>query len=210
MKKQKGGKGKKMGIDDYITQTRATTQDLENLPRQDLPPAAERARYVTDKGRICRVKQTKDGDIIDPLCNFTATVTEESILDDGIETTRAFMVQGSLAAGGALPPVRVPANRFSSMNWVTDGWGFPAVIRAGQVTRDYLREAIQSLSRDVRRRQVFTHTGWREIAGNWVFLTTSGAVGQDGFEVDLGPELARYRLPRQSEDPVTAMRASLD
>lgn len=33
-------KGKKTGIDDYIAQVRATAHDLENLPRQALPPAA--------------------------------------------------------------------------------------------------------------------------------------------------------------------------
>jgi hypothetical protein len=211
MSKQKGKpKGKKMGFDDHIAQAGATAQDLENLPRQDLPPAIESARYLVDKGRICRVKKTKDGDITEPLCNFTAAVMEEMILDDGVESTRAFLVQGRLETGEALPQLRVPANRFSGMNWVTDGWGFRAVIRAGQVTRDYLREGIQSLSPDVRQRQVFTHTGWREIAGAWVFLTTGGAVGRDGFEVDLGPELTRYRLPRQADDAVGAMRASLD
>lgn len=203
-------KGKKKGIDDHIEQVGATAQDLERLPRQDLPPWTEPVRYLTEKGRICRVKKTKDGDITEPLCNFTAAVTEEMILDDGVESTRAFLVQGNLETGEALPQLRVPANRFSSMNWVTDGWGFRAVIRAGQVTRDYLREGIQSLSPHVRQRLVFTHTGWREVAGKWMFLTSGGAVGQDGFEVDLGPELTRYRLPRQAEDPVGAMRVSLD
>jgi hypothetical protein len=211
MNKQKGKpKAKKTGIDDHIAQAGATAQDLEKLPRQDLPPALEIARYLIERGRICRIKKTRDADITEPLCNFIARVTEEMILDDGVESTRAFLVQGNLETGEALPQLRVAANRFSGMTWVTDGWGFRAVIRAGQVTRDYLREGIQSLSPDVRQRLVFTHTGWRQIAGNWVFLTTSGAVGQDGFEVDLGPELTRYRLPRQADDPVGAMRASLD
>jgi hypothetical protein len=59
------------------------------------------------------------------------------------------------------------------------------------------------------QRRVFTHTGWREIEGEWVYLTANGAVGREGFEVDLGPELARYRLPRHAEGPAGAMRASL-
>jgi hypothetical protein len=143
------------------------------------------------------------------LCNFTASVDEEVILDDGVEITRAFRVSGRLACGEALPPARVTASRFADMKWVTEWWGLRAVVRAGLATRDCLREAIQRLSPDAPQRRVFTHTGWREIDGEWVYLTASGAVGRDGFEVDVGPELHRYRLPRVPESEVEAMRASL-
>lgn len=108
-----------------------------------------------------------------------------------------------------LRAVRVPAARFAGMAWVTESWGLRAVIRAGQATRDYLREAIQRLSPATRERRVFTHTGWREVEGEWIYLTAGGAVGRDGFEVDLGPELLRYHLPRDPENPVEAMRVSL-
>ncbi len=165
--------------------------------------------YVVDGGRICRKRETKDGPVVDPLANFAATVSEEVIQDDGAETTRAFVIQGRLETGEPLPPARVPAARFAGMSWVTEHWGLRAVVRAGQTTKDYLREAIQRLSPDAPQRRVFTHTGWREIGGEWFYLTSNGAVGRDGFEVELGPDLARYRLPRQAEDPVGGMRASL-
>jgi hypothetical protein len=143
------------------------------------------------------------------LANFTARVDEEVVLDDGAEATRAFILKGALDTGQPLPPVRVPAAQFAGMSWVTSQWGLKAVVRAGLSTRDCLREAIQRLSPDAPQRHVFTHTGWREIGGEWVYLTTGGAVGRDGFEVDLGPELSRYRLPHVPDDPVAAMRASL-
>jgi hypothetical protein len=95
------------------------------------------------------------------------------------------------------------------MTWVTEHWGLRAVVRAGHSTRDQLREAIQRLSPDAKRRQVFTHTGWREIDREWFYLTANSAVGHDRFEVDLGPELVRYRLPGVAEDVVNAMRTSL-
>jgi hypothetical protein len=148
--------------------------------------------------------------VIDPLCNFVARVTEELVLDDGAETTRAFMLEGQLDNGLRLPPIRVPASKFSGMTWVTEGWGLRAVIRAGMGTRDYLREAIQTLSPVAVCRHIFTHTGWRTIGDRWVYLTATGAVGAAGYEVDLGPELARYALPLRPEDPVAAMRASAD
>ncbi len=172
-------------------------------PEQDSGP------YLMEGGRICRVKQTKDGPVIEPLCNFTARVTEEVIQDDGLETTRAFVIAGQLDTGKVLPQARVAASRFASMSWVPEHWGLRAVVRAGQTTRDYLREAIQRLSPDALQRRVFTHTGWRQIGTEWVYLTSSGAVGRHGFEVDLGDDLARYRLPRDAEDPAGAMRLSI-
>src|SRR5262249_53004875 len=87
--------------------------------------------------------------------------------------------------------------------------GLAAVVSAGLSTRDQLRKAIQRLSLNPRRRQVFTHTGWREIEGEWFYLTAAGAVGHDGFEVDLGRELATYSLPRTPDDPQSAVRTSL-
>ncbi len=165
--------------------------------------------YRIENGCIVRIKHVKDELIAEPLCNFNARVTEEIILDDGVETTRAFVIEGQLDSGETLSPARIPASRFNGMNWVTDTWGLRAVVRAGSATRDYLREAIQRLSPNARHRQVFKHTGWREIKGQWIYLTTNGAVGKDDFEVDLGSELSRYRLPREIDDPVGAMRISL-
>ena len=83
------------------------------------------------------------------------------------------------------------------------------MVRAGLSTRDCLREAIQRLSPEATRRHVFTHTGWREIDGSWAYLTAGGAVGRDGVEVDLGPELARYWSAPAPIDAVAALRASL-
>ncbi len=165
--------------------------------------------YQIQDGRLCRVRWTKEGAITEPLANFAATVSEEILQDDGAEVTRAFLISGRLASGAPLPPARVPAARFGGMTWVAEAWGLGAIVRAGQSTKDYLREAIQTLSPDARQRRVFGHTGWRCIDSAWLYLTASGAVGLEGFEVDLGPELARYRLPRIPEDPVGAMRVSL-
>lgn len=134
---------------------------------------------------------------------------EEEVRDDGAEITRTFVIAGALEGGEPLPPARVPAPRFSAMGWVPEVWGARAIVRARPANRDAVREAIQVLSRDARERRVYTHTGWREIAGGWVYLTAGGAVGRDGLEVDLGPELSRYRLPRDPVDPLEAVRHSL-
>src|SRR5262249_3806649 len=66
----------------------------------------------------------------------------------------------------------------------------------------------QRLSPDPRQRQIFTHTGWRQINDKWVYLSGSTA-GGDEFEVDLGPELSRYKLPSMIKDEVEAVKLSL-
>lgn len=165
--------------------------------------------YCVKDGAICLEQMKEDGPISKPLCNFVAQVDEELVLDDGAETSRAFLISGKLAQGGKLPRARVPASRFGGMLWVTEQWGFGAIVNAGISTRDRLREAIQRLSPTPRSRRIFTHTGWREIDGQWVYLTANGAVGCQEIEVDLGSELSRYSLPPIPDDPREAMSLSL-
>jgi len=165
--------------------------------------------YAIEGGHIVRYRQTKDAVLVDALCNFDAQIKEEIILDDGADPTRAFVLDGRLDSGPSLPSVRIPASRFSGMTWVTESWGMRAVVRAGNGTRDYLREAIQRLSPDAQVRHVFTHTGWRKINNQWIYLSGS-TTGNADFEVDLGPELARYKLPAVANDPVGAMQLSLE
>jgi hypothetical protein len=197
----------KIGADDYIAATGATAEDFTGVPTEEIEPAGY---YLVSSGRLCRRKQTKDGPVTEPLCNFDARVVEEVALDDGAEVTRAFTIAGRLPSGDALPLARIPAPRFAGMAWIPEHWGIRAVVNAGMSTRDHLRAEIQTLSSDVRRRHVFTHSGWREVGGHWIYLTALGAIGATGCEVDLGPELARYALPTTPDDPVGAMRVSLD
>ena len=165
--------------------------------------------YTIEGGCICKIHYSDKGKTThEPLCNFDAKVTEEILLDDGAEATRAFIINGRLSDGKILPPCRIPASRFAGMSWVTESWGVRAVVNAGNAKRDALREAIQRLSPDHRERRIFTHSGWREIDGKWIYLSGNTA-GADQFEVDLGPELSRYKLPSVTGNPVDAIKTSL-
>ena len=164
--------------------------------------------YGVEDGRIVRWQSVKDGQVIvQPLCNFDVKITEEIVLDSGVESQRAFVLAGKLDTGAVLPPSRVSVARFASMNWVSESWGRAAIVNAGSATKDHLRVAIQKLSYDARDRRVFTHTGWRKIDGEWMYLSSTTQGGD--FEVELGPELARYRLPALAVDEVEAMKLSL-
>ena len=145
-----GPDGSQQGLDDFLAGGHGL-DDLLRLASRELRAAPGLNEggiggFRIDGGCICRLKHSGDSPVLESLCNFTATVTEELSLDDGIETTRAFLIEGRLANGKALSPVRVPAATFSGMNWVTEAWGFRAVVKAGSGTRDLLREGIQRLS----------------------------------------------------------------
>ena len=86
-----------------------------------------------------------------------------------------------------------------------------AIITAGVTLKDRLREAIQLKSGDATQRRVYTHTGWRELDGKYIFLTANGALGLPGVEVELDSPLQRYRLPLEATGDIKeAVKASFD
>jgi DNA primase len=171
----------------------------------------ERPRYIVNDGRLCAVKYNGKGErYTEPLCNFAAEVAEDVALDDGSgEPERTFRIKGTLDDGTPLPTVQVPADKFPTMAWIQESWGIRAVTRAGYSKRDQLREAIQLQSENAERRHVFTHTGWREVDGERVYLHAGGAVGADDVEVELDAVLSRYDLPTEPENVKEAVEASL-
>jgi hypothetical protein len=209
-----GPGGTKMGLDDYLASGR-NRDDVLALTSPDLPPAPpttgddpEDMLYRVVGDQICRRVKTPEGPVLAPLANFAAVINEEITLDDGAETTRQFVLTAT-QEGRSPVTVRVPAESFGAMGWVPTQLGARYVLTAGFGVKDHVRTAIQMLSPRVRERRVFAHTGWRQVGTNWVYLTTTGAFGCDEVEVDLGPNLHQYALPRVAEEPADAMRMSL-
>src|SRR5262249_29451145 len=64
---------------------------------------------------------------------------------------------------------------------------------------DKLRTAIQHHSSDIEERHEYRHTGWRQINGEWVFLTADQVIGAQGaiatISVRLDGPLAQIALP---------------
>mgnify|MGYP001191728689 FL=1 len=146
--------------------------------------------YQVHDGCISLIKEGEEEQTVIDLCSFDARIVRETIYNDGEERVTVFFIKGTHRDGTPLPPVRVSADAFSSMGWVTSQWGASAVIRAGFSYKDHLRAAIQQLSTDVVRRDVYSHVGWHREGNAWVYLHSGGAIGAggalDGFEVDLG------------------------
>ena len=215
IKLPEGPEGTKNGVDDYIAQGH-TLEDLialEVVDQQSLKQTLRESSaevYCIESGRICWIKQTNNGSVTVPLCNFTARVTEDILKDDGQESARFFKLLGLLGSGDNLPPVEISASSFNSMNWVASEWGMKAIIAAGQTIKDRLREAIQLQSQEAEQRMIYTHTGWRERDGKHIFLTAAGAIGAEGVEVELDPPLKRYILLPPAGDSVEVIKASFN
>ena len=188
---------------------------------KERPPHPARGKtggFFEYDGCICRTKLTLDGPLSVQLCNFTAAIVDETVRDDGADRRVLLGIEGQLAAGPVLVRTEVPAESFGRLDWVVPAWGSDAIVWPGEARA--LPAAIQALSENKKRRTVFAHSGWREIAGGWHYLHAGGAIGPDGpaagVNVDLagsggrGP-LALFALP----DPpagaalAAAVRASL-
>jgi hypothetical protein len=96
------------------------------------------------------------------------------------------------------------------MSWLHK-WGTQVIIEPGQSTKDYVRHYIQ-LNSNATRNICFTHTGWRQINGKWIYLTGSGAIGVENVLVELSRELQKYCLPLEAlekEKELVAIKTGL-
>jgi hypothetical protein len=187
-------------------------RDNRKAKRPDSPCSP----YFVEGGRVCRRTYGRNGkEDSYPLCNFVATIIREQILDDGSgETETRFAVQGTLSSGQALPVASVRSSEFAALNWPLREWGARPIIKAGQGSKDCLREAIQELSGDVGREHVYQHIGWRKVDGRWLYLHAAGAIGPDGpvlgILVSLPDALVRFDLPEPANETLAeSVRASL-
>jgi len=186
---------------------------MASLPTRSLPQAdpLRDTRYSIRQGKIYVTQQTRDGELEIPITNFTAHASAEVLIDDGTEAVLNQVFEGELDTGEKLPQVHVPAAKSQTLGWIGEQWGFKAIIRAGASSRDSVREVIQrvSLANGLPRRTIYSHTGWRQIDGEWRYLMPTGAVGENGVQVELDQAYRRYSLPRRPVDQVEAVKASL-
>lgn len=186
--------------DDIKAQVKARTdaerKEFANQNKDKKDDGKADTPYFIKGGYLCRIKYTREGgEVTVPLCNFSARITEENILDDGKETTHLFSIEGKLLDKLPLPKIEIPATGFSNLSWVSK-WGSKPCLEPGQTVKDFVRHAIQKESDNVQVTTHYAHTGWREVNGTMVYLHAGGAIGSnDGLSVKLSRELERYTLP---------------
>jgi Domain of unknown function (DUF927) len=173
-------------------------------------PVAQGARppdYRSTPEGLVLLKMTANGPAPTLLTNFTATIVADIAEDDGSGETRRLFTLDTQRAGQSTQ-VQVPAGHFAGMSWVTEHLGPSALVMPGVSLKDHAHTAIRLLSGAIPSRHVYTHLGWRQIAGAWVYLHAGGALGANGpladVDVRLERVLARYHL--QSPDTPDTVR----
>lgn len=159
---------------------------------EDLPGIyAKIPGYTALAGHICQV--TDNG--TKALSNFLALPVEVLTLDDGLNVQKRMLIRGWTARGSELRPARVPVGQFAGMTWVSESWDIAANISPGNTTKDKLRYVIAEVGRmTVERRTEYTHTGWRRIGQEWVYLHGGGAVGMDQVNTALEGGMQQFHL----------------
>ncbi|MBN2575304.1 MAG: DUF3854 domain-containing protein [Deltaproteobacteria bacterium] len=185
---------------------------LRDAHAGERPQGEIASQYEVREGAICRIEHTfrdgEVGDISTPLCNFTASIKREVVTDDGVSESRTFEVDGRLAGDIALERIVLTPDEFCTGLWPMQQWGSRAIVSADRGTAEHLRAAIQEMSHPEVLR-TYSHTGWRLIDGQPVFLNANGAIGAGGIQTRLSGRLSRYCLPWPPQDPATALRTSL-
>jgi DNA primase len=200
-------------IRDKLNLSIRTFNKLLNLSQEPQSGSARKSEdYCTSDGVICRKVMDANGAFhLSPLCNFDARIIREVLVDDGWEKNRFFHITGSLPDGTVLPEVRIPASRFTSLDWVLEAWGMGATLLVGPYKSEHLRCAIQQLSAGAEQQQEVGHLGWRDIDGHPCFLSGNGALGDAPCTVSVDSDLLSYELPIQPvTDAGASAQASLD
>ena len=213
-----GPGGVKQGADDFLAAGHSLDDLLALADTELRQPEGDgsdetKVYEATDRGLVWN-KLTADGDTVrTPLSNFTARIVADTHADDGAETMRRFDLVANV--GGDELNCSVPATEFERLDWVLPQLGPQAIIESGYGLRDRVRQAIQACSGDVARRRVYTHTGWREVVKEFVYLHGGGAIGSEtagpDVLVELGNGLDGFVLPPPPTGAAltAAVRASL-
>ncbi|MEP7338165.1 MAG: DUF927 domain-containing protein, partial [Acidobacteriota bacterium] len=157
--------------------------------------------YEETPGGLIYWQQTTNGEVEIALSNFCSEIIADVIEDDGAEQRRAFEVKALL--NGKAAQFLVLAEDFGAMKWPMTNLGAKAVIYPRRT--DHARCAIQMLSPQPVERRIFTHTGWRDIDGEKVYLHGGGAIGAQSVkdvEVRLPDSLQLASLPEPPNDEV--------
>jgi hypothetical protein len=189
-------------------------------PAYDIPKALLKAtgEYSLDtQGRLCKDESkfnelTGELDFFQtPLCNFIAWPIREILKDSGNGTPERYLELQGLLQDGSLPPRKISQTDFLEKpnSWPGLTWGFkPALKPFKEKEAGY---AIHQMARGIPETTIFTHLGWREINGSWIYLHAGGAIGpgSEAVEVEISERLRQYSLPTETGDIKEALKASL-
>lgn len=193
--------GGKVGLDDFLAKGNGADAVVRLARSEVVAPARDDAGgtpYEITRDGIFLRRASPAGVERVPVANFSARILRELTLDDGASSSKRFELVATV--GPRQVSFDLPAEEFARMTWPVPRVGAGATVFSVRGAAEHVRAAIQLDSGvDAERVTVYTHTGWREIEGGWVYLHGGGALGARGpvatASVRLPPSLSDFVLP---------------
>ncbi len=129
------------------------------------------APYAVKDGCLGYMKSEKGGEpYFIKLCNFVPYIASQLIVDDGAETKVRVEIGGFDFCGCPLQTITVTDEKFNSLDWVRNNWGYEFNLETGQTVKDRIRYFLQATAVQADKKKVYAATGWKCINGQWEFL----------------------------------------
>lgn len=162
------------------------------------------------KGGCLAQRTGKDG-AAKVLCSFLPVPKETIRRDDGSTVRTDYVIGATRPDGVQLEDARITGEgEFAAMRWPMKFWQFYGNIKpvknGPQLVLDAISTAGQKLA---KHRDVYEHTGMREIGGKTVYLYNGGAIGADDVSVELSGQLQHYEMRDREHDRSHAGYAEL-
>ena len=206
-----GPSGSKVGLDDYFV-AGGTVDGLLALATEEIRQVADDGKapaplYESRHGVLWHNQAAQDGCVPTQLTTFNARIVIEDTHDDG--ATRMKMLTIEAVFGGQTYTFDVAASHFAKMDWVPQHLPTGAYVLAITRGAHHAANAIQEVSREtVECRTTYTHSGWRRIDNEDVYLHGGGAITAAGargdIRVALPQTLEPLRLPEPSDGEALA------
>ncbi len=185
---------------DYTDIIQANTNNFNGNEEISLSSLFQNTPYEIIDSCLYKVTNKKGNKVYQKLSNFVPYLKNETIIDDGVDSKRYLVMEGRHSNGKKLPSIRISANDFNNMNWITKNWGLHCNIETGQTVKDCIRHAIQCTANNIITEHIYCHTGWTKINNKLVFLSNGLYLANDiEANVELDGKLSRYRLTDVTE-----------
>ena len=168
----------------------AVSEDDSVLPEMHIALRASNYR-IKDK---CFYQQKigKSGVEYHQICNFAAWIDSVNCLDDGNQIEHRYVISGLLFDGERLPPIKITSAELESSDWFINKWGHKVITFPGSRNKEHVKIAMQMLSFQSPKTHTFTHTGWKKLGDEWVYLHAGQDNGNNVVSLEFG--LNRYNL----------------
>jgi hypothetical protein len=198
-----------LGLGPEYAQVKSLLQP--HLDDYDLDPLGRFVEIEWEEGTDDKGQPVVKRKIKGPLGNFVAWPIREISKDSGAGTPEKYLeLEGLLQGGFPLRPGTIALIDFmEKKSWAAQLWTVGAAIKPYK-DQDF-RYLLQLMAGNISKTTIYTHLGWREINGSWIYLHAGGAVGpgSEAVEVEISERLRQYSLHGEAGDIKEALKASI-